>query len=44
MNVVSATSGYQTLIQSVLTTFSLENNGTWMMYDWNGHNALDLIY
>jgi hypothetical protein len=44
VNVASAASGYQTLIQSVPTTFSVENNGTWMMYDWNGDNVLDLIY
>lgn len=44
VNIVSAASGYQTLIQSVPTTFSVENNGTWMMYDWNSDNVLDLIY
>ncbi|KAJ6004938.1 hypothetical protein N7540_012737 [Penicillium herquei] len=44
VNVASAASGYQTIIQSVSTTFSLEDNGTWMMYDWNGDDILDLIY
>jgi hypothetical protein len=44
VNVVSAASGYQTVVQSVPTTFSVENNGSWMMYDWNGDNVLDLIY
>ncbi|KAJ5364572.1 uncharacterized protein N7496_010285 [Penicillium cataractarum] len=44
VNVASAASGYQTIIQSVSTTFSVENNGTWMMYDWDGDSILDLIY
>ncbi|KAJ5935267.1 hypothetical protein N7466_004814 [Penicillium verhagenii] len=44
VTVASAASGYQTIIQSVSTTFSLEDNGTWMMYDWNGDDILDLIY
>ncbi|KAJ5670529.1 uncharacterized protein N7477_005892 [Penicillium maclennaniae] len=44
VNVASGASGYQTIVQSVHTTFSVENNGTWMMYDWNKDNVLDLIY
>lgn len=44
VNVASGASGYQTIIQSVPTTFSVENNGTWMMYDWDGDSVLDLIY
>ncbi|KAJ5623655.1 hypothetical protein N7490_012260 [Penicillium lividum] len=44
VNVASAASGYQTIIQSVPTTFTVEDNGTWMMYNWNGDDILDLVY
>ncbi|KAJ6113437.1 hypothetical protein N7523_006754 [Penicillium sp. IBT 18751x] len=44
VNVASGASGYQTIVQSVHTTFTVENNGTWMMYDWNKDNVLDLVY
>ncbi|KAJ5152558.1 uncharacterized protein N7482_009036 [Penicillium canariense] len=44
VNVASGASGYQTIIQSVPTTFAVENNGSWMMYDWDSDNVLDLIY
>lgn len=44
VTIVSGASGYETTVQSVATTFSVEDNGTWQMIDWDGDGLLDLVY
>ncbi|KAI7968293.1 hypothetical protein EIK77_010463 [Talaromyces pinophilus] len=44
VTIVSGASGYQTTVQSVATTFSVEDNGTWQMIDWDNDGLLDLVY
>ncbi|EED16608.1 FG-GAP repeat protein, putative [Talaromyces stipitatus ATCC 10500] len=44
VTILSGASNYQTTVQSIPTTFSVEDNGTWQMIDWDGDGYLDLVY
>lgn len=44
VHVASQSSGYQTRVQEVGSTFAQEANGVWSLVDWNRDGVLDLGY
>jgi hypothetical protein len=44
ISIASGASEYQTIVQSVASAYSTENNGVWQMIDWDNDGVLDLVY
>ncbi|KAK3834443.1 MAG: putative FG-GAP repeat protein [Linnemannia elongata] len=44
VHIASGSSKYQTRVQEVPTTFVTENDGTWLMTDWDGDGTPDLVF
>ena len=44
VHIASGTSNFQQRILEVGTTFAPEDDGTWLMADWDGDGILDLIF
>jgi hypothetical protein len=44
ISIASGASDYQSIVQSVPSSYSTENNGVWQMIDWDDDGVLDLVY
>lgn len=44
VHIASGSSKYHTRILEVPTTFANENDGTWLMADWDRDNLPDLVF